>query len=359
MIFVTTAVIAGIINIFAIPLVLAVAHRRGWFDKSDERKIHKGNIPRLGGIGITLSAALSFVAAVAWIAPSSRQAFPFDLPSVVVVAGFATMAGLGLADDFLNLKARWKLLVQVAVAIAVVAAGYSFRRLALPFGLPAIEFGYAGPVVTLLWLVGVMNAINLIDGLDGLAGGVSVIAAGAYTYMAYRNGDVATGVMASAVLGAGIGFLFYNFPPASIFMGDAGSLFFGFAVGVLPLSLARNGSTAPNLAMGITIALIPILDTVSAIIRRARSRVPFYTPDRMHLHHKLLGFGLSGRQILAVIYTMSLLLAMTAISVTYLSDTLAVVLMYAAWLVVGGVFIAFHYMKEGSVVLVHRGEDEE
>lgn len=359
MIFATTAVIAGIINIFAIPLVLAVAHRRGWFDRADERKIHSGNIPRLGGIGITFSAAAAFIAAVAWIAPSARQAFPFDLPSLAVVAGFAAMAGLGLADDFLNLKARWKLLVQVLVALVVVAAGFSFKRIALPFGLPVIQLGYAGPVVTFVWLVGVMNAVNLIDGLDGLAGGISVIAAGAYTYMAYRNGDVATGIMASAVLGAGIGFLFYNFPPASIFMGDAGSLFLGFAVAVLPLSQARNGSTAPNLPMAITIALIPILDTVSAIIRRAKNRVPFYTPDRLHLHHKLLGFGLNGRQILAVIYTMSLALAMAAISVTYLSEGVAVTVMYASWIVVGAIFILFHYMKESAVVLVRPKDVEE
>ncbi|MBN1242925.1 MAG: undecaprenyl/decaprenyl-phosphate alpha-N-acetylglucosaminyl 1-phosphate transferase [Spirochaetales bacterium] len=351
MIYATAAVIAGIIDVFALPLVLAVAYKRAWFDRKDERKIHTGDIPRLGGVGIAFSAMIAFVATAFWIAPAAGQPLLLDPRTLILLGGFVAVTALGLVDDFLNLQARWELAAQVAVSAVVIAAGYSFRRVDLPFGLAPLELGIAGPFLTLLWLVGVMNAMNLIDGLDGLAGGIAAIGAGAYAFMAYRTGDAATGLLACAVLGAAIGFLFYNFPPASIFMGDSGSMFLGFAVGILPLSMARHDPAAPNLVIGVTVALVPILDTASSILRRLRMRVPFYTPDRLHLHHKLLGFGLPGRHILALVYTVSIALATAAVSITYLDQGSALALMYGSWFAVAALFLVSHFLKRSGFAI--------
>ena len=194
---------------------------------------------------------------------------------------------LGLVDDFKNLSARIKLGVQLLLAIAVVALGYSFSVIEIPVAPYRLELGFLGPIITVIWIVGITNALNLIDGMDGLASGIALIGSIVWAMLYLKTGHYLPALIALSAVGAIIGFLFFNFPPATIFMGDSGSLFLGFLLAILPLIGGKGTAMATGIVPAITICLIPILDTLAAMLRRARRGVSFFTADKFHLHHKL------------------------------------------------------------------------
>lgn len=318
MYYVITTIIALTLNLIFTPIILKLARARGWFDATGGRKIHSGDIPRLGGVGIAWSFAVAIVISLVFLTGlRNRIATPW-LSLALVVGGFLTVHLVGLIDDFKPLRARYKLFFQLAVAAAVLAAGYRFRAVYLPFGIGELSLGLWSYPLSFFWIVGMMNAINLIDGLDGLAGGVSFIAFATYTFVAFKNNDLTAGAVSAALLGSVLGFLYYNFPKASIFMGDSGSLLLGAAFAILPLILEEPGRLGNGFIPAVTLSLVPILDTLWAMVRRRRRGVSIMAPDRGHLHHKLLDLGLDVRQALAVIYGFCLILAAAVAAGTYL-----------------------------------------
>jgi UDP-GlcNAc:undecaprenyl-phosphate/decaprenyl-phosphate GlcNAc-1-phosphate transferase len=347
MFYLLTGFVAFLVNLALIPLIIAFANKNALFDSVEERKIHSGDIPRLGGIGIAFSFLLAISSALLLFASPLRNRFMAPPQSVLLlVGGFSIVFFVGLIDDLKGIRAYFKLAFQMVVAISIMSAGYTFDHIDLPFAPYILRLGPFSYALTLLWIIGMMNAVNLIDGMDGLASGISIIAFATYTFVAFKNNDITAGAAAAALTGSCLGFLFYNFPKALIFMGDAGSLFLGTAFAVMPLILERPGGASSGIVPAIVVSAIPMLDTLWAIARRLKRGVSVMSPDREHLHHKLLDLGLSPRYCLVVIYGLGILLAGSVISVTYVGLKIGFWLMTAAFGVVllffGGIRILCH-----------------
>jgi UDP-GlcNAc:undecaprenyl-phosphate GlcNAc-1-phosphate transferase len=292
-------------NVVMLPFLIRLSHKKEWYDEVNHRKIHEGNIPRLGGFGIFFSFTIGTI-----IFFLIRRFFYPDLPVAKALdlwplfAGLLFIHTLGLVDDFKNVKPLVKVAVQVAAAGIVVAFGSPILHVDVPALGISFSLGPAGYVLTLLWIIGMSNAMNLVDGLDGLAGGITAIAAFFIGLVALLQKNYTAAGMGFVLFGGVVGFLVFNFPPAKLFMGDSGSLFLGFYLAVLPFTGSQVPSkTTVLLAVTITMCAIPILDTLAAVLRRMRAKKPFYSPDKAHLHHKFLDLGLSSRGILLVVYS--------------------------------------------------------
>ncbi len=222
-----------------------------------------------------------------------------------------------MIDDIIDLTWWIKLLGQIAAAGLVVAAGLRIDYIGSPTGGGLILLGLLSVPVTMVYLVGFANVINLIDGLDGLAAGVTAIAAMSLLALAAPANRLDAAVLAAALIGACVGFLRYNFNPASIFMGDSGSMFLGFTLATISLLGVMKTTAAIALAVPLIIIGVPIFDTVSAIVRRIRSNRPIHKPDRGHIHHRLLTRGFNQRQTVLIIYVWSAALAIGGYAVRY------------------------------------------
>jgi UDP-GlcNAc:undecaprenyl-phosphate GlcNAc-1-phosphate transferase len=306
----TTALLAGVLalllSIALTPVVRRLAILAGITDAPGPRRIHLRPIPRSGGLAVGTAVALACGLAAGMPAPMGP----------LVVAGAALLLVLGFADDIVSLSPKVKLLGQVVAAILAVAGGLRLELLA-PAGAAGIA-GAADAALTVAWIVFITNAVNLTDGLDGLASGIGVIAFAWLSCAALRGGDAAGALVPLAFTGALVGFLVYNFNPASIFLGDTGSLLIGYAMAVLPL-VGDGGHALPTLAAFLLVA-VPVTDTLLAIARRFLSRCiaswaegrflsgvveglrNTVNPDRRHVHHRLLDLGFSQRRAVLMLY---------------------------------------------------------
>ena len=210
-----------------------------------------------------------------------------------------------------EITAKAKILGQLIAAGIVIYGGLEIEFINLPFG-GVLDFGYFSIPLTIIWIVGITNAINLIDGLDGLAAGVSTIALITLAGMAFMLSDMFVFSMAAILAASSAGFLFYNFHPAKIFMGDSGSLFLGYMIGVLAL-LGFKNVTVISLIIPIIMLGVPISDTFFAIVRRVRLKQPISAPDKSHLHHCLLNVGFTHRQTVLIIYAIAAMFGLAAL----------------------------------------------
>jgi UDP-GlcNAc:undecaprenyl-phosphate GlcNAc-1-phosphate transferase len=297
------------------PLIRGVARQLGALDHAhSSRKVHARPVPRLGGVAIVTA----FYVAVTGLLLSSDQVtalFRGDPRQAIgIFVGGSAIAALGLWDDLWGTGARTKFAVQFAVAGCMYWFGYRIDGLTNPFGAP-IELGWLGLPVTVLWIAGVVNAMNLIDGLDGLAGGVALISIGVIFALSLMNGEPLMALLAAALGGAVLGFLRYNFNPASIFMGDTGSMFLGFVLAIAAIAGNQKSSTVMAIAVPVVALGVPIADTLLAMTRRAIRGAPLFRADRDHIHHRLLGLGLTHRQAVLAIYAASVVLGVAALAV--------------------------------------------
>ncbi|TYR76020.1 undecaprenyl/decaprenyl-phosphate alpha-N-acetylglucosaminyl 1-phosphate transferase [Rossellomorea vietnamensis] len=300
MIYITLAV-TFIASILLTPLIKRLAVKVGATDKPNYRKVHERVMPRLGGLAIYLS----FLLGIFLVNPSSEYKWSLILGASIIIV-------TGIIDDTRELSPKVKLAGQLLAAVVVVVLGdIQVQTVNLPFG-GQIEPGIFSIPLTILWVIGVTNAINLIDGLDGLAAGVSAIALFTISIMAMLMGNTFVIVTASILLVSTIGFLFYNFHPASIFMGDTGSLFLGFMISVLSL-LGFKNITFISLVIPVIILGVPLSDTFFAIIRRYVNKQPLSAPDKSHLHHCLLRMGYSHRQTVLIIYAIAAMFSLAAL----------------------------------------------
>ncbi|MFD1736812.1 glycosyltransferase family 4 protein [Bacillus salitolerans] len=296
-----TLIICFISSILLTPLVKRFALKIGATDKPNKRKVHQKIMPRLGGLAIYLSFLIGFMI----LSPDNQDALPILVGATIIII-------TGFFDDLLEISPKWKLLGQLAAAaVVVIWGGIQVLFINLPFG-GYLEFGIFSIPLTIIWIVGITNAINLIDGLDGLAAGVSSIVLLTISGMAVMMGDVFVASIGAIVLGSTIGFLVYNFHPAKIFMGDTGALFLGFMISVLSL-LGFKNVTVFSFIIPIIILGVPISDTFFAIIRRVVNKQPISAPDKSHLHHCLLNLGFTHRQTVLVIYAISAVFALSAV----------------------------------------------
>lgn len=293
---------------------IALAHGTVEAPGTSYRKIHRGHIPRIGGIAIVIAfyvplACLFLVdsSTGALFTGNSRLALALMLGGIPIVA-------LGLYDDLFGANAVVKFSVQTGVALVLFAIGFRVEIVSLPFGSELALGPYALPL-TLIWVVGLINALNLIDGLDGLAAGVAVVAASAIFVVALVNGNLLMMLFMAALVGSLLGFLVFNFNPATIFMGDTGSLFLGYVVAMTSLQTSTKGAATVALLTPLLALGLPILDTCMAFFRRiVRGQHPFQG-DREHIHHRLLDMGFSHRGAVLVLYLVALAFAAFAITV--------------------------------------------
>lgn len=295
-----TLLICFITSIIITPIIKKIAIKIGAVDKPNSRKVHTKMMPRLGGLAIYIS----FIVGILVLQPKSDVAIPIIIGSIIIVV-------TGILDDLVELSARYKLIGQLIAALVVVLNGVQVQYINLPFG-GVLEFGILSIPLTILWIVGITNAINLIDGLDGLAAGVSSIALITISGMALLKGDLFVTSLAFIVLGSTLGFLIYNFHPAKIFMGDTGALFLGYIISVLSL-LGFKNVTMISLIVPVIILGVPISDTIFAIIRRIVNKQPISEADKSHLHHCLLNLGFSHRQTVLIIYGLAALFGISAV----------------------------------------------
>ncbi len=328
---------AFIINILLTPLIIQAAHRFRWYDTLDHRKIHVGDMPRLGGIGLFLSFLIASI--LSFFLHPSGDAMILQLPRLLpILAGMFMIHMAGLVDDFTSLRAIYKFLIQLLAAILVASSGYIITDLAIPFVEQDIPMGIFAWPLTILWLVGMSNAVNLVDGMDGLAGGISAFAALFLGLVSLMNRDLMSAMLSFALFGSLLGFLMFNYPPAKIFMGDSGALFLGFALAVLPLVEADRPIDTVQLVVPITLLMIPLLDTAAAILRRIIQRRPIHSPDREHIHHRLLDAGLRPRTILMIVYASCILLGFAALAWVDLGPDRAVSFIMFVWCMSVGAF---------------------
>lgn len=295
-----------VLAILTTPVAIWLAGWIGAVDHPGVRTVHERPIPRIGGVAIFLSA-LSPIISVIFLNNNIGFAFRAVRVQLITLLGSAALVfAVGLVDDLKGLPARIKFLVELLTATALYVVGVRISRIAITDGWMLVLGGW-GYVLTILWIVGVTNAVNLSDGLDGLAAGICSIACGVIALFAIHSGNVIMGVFMLALLGSLCGFLVFNFHPAKVFMGDCGSLFLGFVIAAssvmcMTKSAAFVGLALPALALG-----IPIFDTLFSMLRRFLERRSLFAPDRSHFHHRLLDLGLQHRHAVVAIYLATLL----------------------------------------------------
>lgn len=300
------AIAAALVLALALTRVVRdLATRLGVLDPCNDRSLHTEPLPRLGGVALISAFALG-LAGVLWVFP--EWASYFGRPQRALMGGALAIHLLGLLDDLKPMRARYKLAGQLAIAVGVYWAGLRIGSVLLPGGSVFVLPEWLALGCTVVWLVGITNAVNLIDGLDGLAAGSSLIALAAMFAVSVNFEQPAAALMCCVLAGATTGFLRFNFQPASIFLGDSGSLFLGFMLSGLGIlgSEKISGATAllvPLLALG-----LPVIDTAVAIFRRHLRRHPIFLADRGHIHHRLLALGQSPRRVALILYGTSAIL---------------------------------------------------
>jgi len=332
------------------PVVRTLAIRLDIVDHPDRhRKLHSRVVARAGGTAVLASVLI--VSLIAFLT--------FDVSQVIAPSKITPYLGLltamvgiwliGLADDIWTLRGRQKLFGQIAVALVLIATGFQVRHLVF-FGM-TFDIGWLTIPVSLLWLLFTTNALNLIDGADGLCSTLGAIICGALGVLASVNGHFAEAAIAFALCGALLGFLVFNFPPASIFLGDSGSLLIGMVVGALSIRCSLKGPASVAFLAPMAILFLPLLDSTMAIVRRKLTGRSIYTTDRAHLHHTLRSKGLGDRGLLLIITLLSLITAAGALASQALGrDWIAPV----SVLVVFGMLVVTKAFGYAEMVLVTR-----
>lgn len=310
--YILALVIALLASFLLTPYVKKLAFRMGAVDRPDQRKVHTKIMPRLGGLGIYVA----FVLAVVCSMPLTKDIIGMLLGGTFIVL-------VGILDDKYQLPAKVKLLGQILAACVLVAFDIRIEWLNNPFGDGYLYLEYLSIPFTIFWVISFTNVVNLIDGLDGLAAGVSGIASITVIVVAVHQGFYSVAVITAALAGAILGFIHYNFNPATIFMGDTGSMFIGYMLAAISIfgavkSAATIALVVPAIALG-----LPIMDTAFAILRRYSNGRPIFQPDKGHLHHRLLAMGMSQRQAVLLMYGISVVLSVAAILLTEVSGYLA------------------------------------
>lgn len=298
-----------ILCVLLTPIIKKIAIAIGATDKPNERKVHKTLMPRMGGVAIYLSFTIVY-----FLFTYFTDLVITNVGLAIVIGGFFVVA-IGVIDDMVELSPTGKFVGQLVGAVIAIYFGLKIQYITIPFLNDVVFIGWLGIPLTLVWIIAVTNAVNLIDGLDGLAAGVSAIAALSLFAVSLSIGNYMTAFICLVLVGCIVGFLFFNFHPASIFMGDSGSLFLGFFLSIVSL-LELKQVTIISMIIPILLLSVPIMDTLYAMVRRKLSGKPLMQADKGHLHHRLLAMGYSHRNAVLLIYTISSFFAILAILVT-------------------------------------------
>jgi UDP-GlcNAc:undecaprenyl-phosphate GlcNAc-1-phosphate transferase len=336
------------------PLTMRFARAVGAVDEPRERGLSEHPTPLLGGIAIFIGALVS---ALIWLpAGYAREGQPQLWHGVLIAAALITL--VGALDDRFDLHPALKLLGQLLAAVIVVHFGVAVKAITLPFAgtlhFPNAGVTNAGPVLTVIGLVLMMNVVNFSDGVDGLAAGVCVIIAATMAVIAFDLDRQQPGVLAALTAGAALGFLLFNFPPASSFMGDCGANLLGLLMGVITVEAAVKTAAVVSFVLPLILLAVPFLDTTFVVLKRLKYRQPIYRPDSEHFHHRMARIGFSSRRTIAYLYAWTLMLAGLALALKFVPysdhkghyDTGWTLVIIALGLVVVGASVYLVYVLE-------------
>jgi UDP-GlcNAc:undecaprenyl-phosphate GlcNAc-1-phosphate transferase len=314
--FLLAAAVAALLT----PLTMRFARSVGAIDEPRERGLSSRPTPLLGGLAIFAGA---LVAGLIWL-PAGYPAGPASTApqlwhGVLLGAGIITL--VGALDDRFDLHPAMKLAGQVIAAVVVVHYGVAVKAITLPFvgllSFPNAGVTNAGPVLTVIALVAMMNVVNFSDGVDGLAAGVCAIIAAAMAVIAFDLDRQPPGVLAAITAGAALGFLIFNFPPASSFMGDCGANLLGLLMGVVTIEAAVKTTAVLSFVLPLILLAVPFLDTTFVVLKRLKYKQAIYRPDNEHFHHRMARIGFSSRRTIAYLYTWTLMLAGLALALRF------------------------------------------
>lgn len=336
------------------PIVLMLARWGNLVDTAgmSMRKVHAQDIPRLGGVAIVIAFYAPIIALAFYETYVGEKLLENEQLVWGLLGGAACIAALGLYDDLYGASPKLKLIVQITVATAVVGMGFGIEKVDPPF-LSTVNLGLLSWPISILWIVGVTNAVNLIDGLDGLAAGMALFGLAPMTIIALYSDNIVLALICCSLTGSLLGFLVFNFHPARIFMGDSGSMFLGFVLAVVAVYSSMKGRAAVALLTPILALGVPILDTLLALARRAWFGQPLFVGDRQHIHHRLLESGMSHRRTVLVMYGFAGLFASLALATTINRD-------FTEGIVLGmSVLIAAILLRKIGYLAIPQGMNEE
>ena len=343
-----TSIITPLLRVFSLKYKI-------FLDYPGERKIHKNPTPRIGGVALYLSITIAILSGFILNPVFAKN---FNKPIIGLLLGSTIILFGGLYDDLKGLNAKKKFIIQLSAAVVAVLFEIKITAFTNPFGSgPAkLYLGFLDIPITLLWIIGLTNAINLIDGLDGLAAGLTFIISLTLFLIALFQQEYFIAFLYIPIVGASIGFLGYNLHPALIFLGDSGSMFLGYILSAIAIIGSQKSTTAAALLMPIIAMGIPIADTFFAIIRRLQKKQNVFQADTGHLHHKLLTFGLHQKTAVVIIYAICIILGAIAFIFTRLHNELAgilIIIISIIIIVVGGriglIRIAKHKSDPGDL----------
>jgi UDP-GlcNAc:undecaprenyl-phosphate GlcNAc-1-phosphate transferase len=304
-------------NVFT-PVAKTISIKVGAIDYPKARGMHKEPMPRMGGLAIVIGFVFTVLLLYRFVEFSeTRKLIGFMIGAAMIVV-------LGMFDDIYNLRARFKLFIQILAAFVAIMSGIKINVVMWPV---THALNYLSGPITLIWIVGVTNAVNLIDGLDGLAAGVSSIAALCIMVLCILTGEETAILLTAALAGSCLGFLPRNFNPAQIFMGDTGATFLGYTLAVTSILGVFKGYAVLALVVSMLCLGLPIFDTMFAMVRRMAKKQPIMQADRGHLHHRLIDRGFSQKQAVMILYGISILCGLTAILIAFKDAQTVVVIL--------------------------------
>jgi len=328
-------IFASLLSLFLTPLVAEVARRWRILDAPGARKIHQAETPRAGGIAIYVAFMITFLAGLV-LQAGAHHLMIMDSRIAAFLCGGALAFALGLWDDVRTLKPTWKLGGQVAAAVIAYAGGLQIAKVALP-GSGELNLTWLSLPATVLWFVLIINALNLIDGLDGLAAGIAFFASLVLLIVMELSGRALVAVGLACLAGAALGFLRYNFHPASIFLGDGGSYFLGYCLAALSIMGSVKSEATVAILIPVVALGVPVMDAVWSPIRRFLLGQRMFHPDRDHIHHRLLKLGYTHRRAVLLLYSITILMGLTSLSLVHTRDnrTALILVLVAAGAIIG------------------------
>lgn len=333
---------AFFVSILMIPIVINLCREFRLYDRHSERKLHHGNIARVGGFAIFFSFITTY-----FILIFPGEPTPFK--DIFYLAGMLTAFLTGLVDDFVPIRARYKLLLQILAGILAASSGLSVSPIAFLDGAQ-MDLGITAPVITVLFIVFVINAVNLFDGMDGLASGVIFIANMFLLVFALNTGKVFPALILMAFSGAVLGFYVFNFPGARIFMGDSGAYLLGFLYATVPLMESWTPRLFPQLVIpAVMVLAIPLVDILNVMVLRLVKGKHIFAPDMNHVHHRLLRLGFSTNAVLCILYMATVILGLIVSLKLLVPHRYALIVLAIDAVVIVG-FFGLLYLAEKNIL---------
>ena len=326
--------ISLLLSLGLVPLIIAICKKFSLYDEVDPRKIHQGNIPRLGGIAVFLSFVIVSLLYTRFFMPGEMiKVWP-------LLAGGAIILVAGIIDDLFNLPAKLKFVIQAVAALVVALSPFNFTQF-FAWHMPVV----ISKILTFFWILALVNAYNLIDGMDWICSGISFLAIFTISIILRMEG-VNYYIIGFILCAAILGFMFWNRPPAKIFLGDGGSQTLGYVIAVLPIISNTNADINFGKILGvILLTSIPTTDVLAAVWRRLRDHRKIFSADRAHIHHKLLNVGFGKNSAIFFILLLQIFVCFSVL-LAYVSDrNIGCVIMVFMFIVIESVFVTFHYLN--------------